>query len=318
MTERTSSGIPAPVRWATLPNGLEVAYQSKPELLQFYDDIFEKRVYTSHGITLRAGDCVFDVGANIGLFTVFVAHTVPGARVFSFEPAPPLFAILSANAAPYGAQVSLFNCGLSRAAGSADLTFYPHSSGMSSFYPDEREEKAALRTLIHNELAQGKEGVADILQYEEELVEQRFKSEAWTCPLRTLSDVIREQGVMRIDLLKVDVEKSELDVLAGLADDDWGKIEQAVLEVHDLGDRLREASDLFRGHGFAVTLEQEDLYKGSDRWNLYALREHLDGFDLAHPANAPDTARRPDRAGSLSRAEERARKLRESMRKGRP
>ena len=194
-----------PVRRATLPNGLEVAYQSKAELAQFYDDIFVKRTYTSHGITLRGGDCVFDVGANIGLFTLFVAVHFPEARVLSFEPAPPLFGILAANAAPYGHRISLFNCGLSRTAGSAELTFYPHSSGMSSFYPDEREEKAALRTLIHNELAQGKEGVEDVLRYEEELVEQRFKSETWTCPLRTLSAVIREQGVTRIDLLKIDV-----------------------------------------------------------------------------------------------------------------
>jgi FkbM family methyltransferase len=297
----------APVRRFTLPNGLEVAYQSKAELLQFYDDIFVKRVYTSHGINLTGASCVFDVGGNIGLFTVFVAHHFPEARVFSFEPAPPLFAVLSANAAPYGSRVSLFNCGLLRQAGSADLTFYPHSSGMSSFYPNEREEKAALRTLIHNlnqgELAQGKEGIADILRYEDELVEQRFKRETWTCPLRTLSDVIREQGVARIDLLKVDVEKSEMDVLAGLAEEDWGKVEQAVLEVHDLGDRLQEVSALFRSHGFTVTLEQEELYRGSDRWNVYALREH----------------RRPDRAASLSRAEERARRLRESMKgRGRP
>jgi len=300
-----------PVRRYTLPNGLDVAYQSKAELAQFYDDIFVKKTYTSHGITLRGGDCVFDVGANIGLFTVFIASSVPDARVFSFEPAPPLFAILAANAAPYGDRITLFNCGLSRAPGSADLTFYPHSSGMSSFFPDEREEKAALRTLMYNELAQGKEGVEDVLRYEDELVEQRFKSETWTCPLRTLSDVIREQGVTRIDLLKVDVEKSEMEVIAGLADDDWGKIEQAILEVHDLGDRLRDVSALLRAHGFNVTLEQEDLYRGSDRWNLYALRGHL-----GDPDHAPDvTHRRPDRATALSRAEDRARKLRESMRK---
>jgi FkbM family methyltransferase len=298
------------VRRATLPNGLEVAYQSKAELLQFYEDIFEKRVYTRHGITLRGGDCVFDVGANIGLFTVFVAHGHPGARVFAFEPAPPLFAILSANAAPYGGAVTPLHCGLSRQAGRAELTFYPHSSGMSSFYPDEREEKAALRTLIHNELAQGKAGVADVLRYEDELVEQRFKSETFTCPLRTLSEVIREHGVSRIDLLKIDVEKSEMDVLAGLDADDWGKVEQAVLEVHDLGDRLREVSDLFRGHGFAVTLEQDELYRGSDRWNVYALREPLAG-----PGPDHDTAHRPaDRAASLGRAEDRARRLREAMR----
>jgi FkbM family methyltransferase len=287
----------APVRRHTLPDGLEVAYQSKAELLQFYDDIFEKRVYTRHGITLRDGACVFDVGANIGMFTVFIAHQFPAARVFAFEPAPPLFDILSANAAPCGDRVTLFHCGLSRAAGSSALTFYPHSSGMSSFYPDEREEKAALRTLIHNELAQGKEGVADLLRFEDELVEQRFRSETWTCALRTLSDVIREHGVTRIDLLKVDVEKSEMDVLAGIADEDWGKIEQAVLEVHDLGDRLREVNDLFRARGFAVILEQEEHYRGTDRWNAYALREH----------------RRPDRAASLQRAEDRARRLRESM-----
>ncbi|MES1243273.1 MAG: FkbM family methyltransferase [Acidobacteriota bacterium] len=299
----------AAVRRHTLPNGLEVAYQSRAELLQFYDDIFEKRVYTRRGITLRGGDCVFDVGANIGLFTVFVARTVPGARVFSFEPAPPMFEILRANAAPYGGRVELFNCGLSSGAGSAELTFYPHSSGMSSFYPDEREEKAALRRLIRNELAQGKPGVEDVLRFEDELVEQRFRNETWTCPLRTLSEVIRERGVTRIDLLKVDVEKSETDVLAGLEDEDWAKVEQAVVEVHDLGDRLRELSDLFRSRGFEVALEQDDLYQGSDRWNLYALRGQLGSL-----RQTPNRTVSPE---SVSRAEDRARKLREAMQRNR-
>jgi len=115
--------------------------------------------------------------------------------------------------------------------------------------------------------------------------------------MRTVSQVVREQGVPRIDLLKVDVEKSEMDVLAGIADEDWGKIEQAVLEVHDLGGRLREINALFRARGFPVILEQEEHYRGTDRWNAYALREH----------------RRPDRAASLQRAEDRARRLREAM-----
>ena len=34
--------------------------------------------------------------------------------------------------------------------------------------------------------------------------------------LRTLSSVIAEEGIDRIDLLKINVEKSELDVLLGL------------------------------------------------------------------------------------------------------
>ena len=110
-------------------------------------------------------------------------------------------------------------------------------------------------------------------------------------------------------VLRPTVEKAEMDVLAGLREDDWGKVQQAVLEVHDLGDRLREVSGLFRSPGFSVTLEQEDLYQGSDRWNLYAVRESL--------AAIPDPGRRrPDRAAALDRIEDRARRLRDAM-KGR-
>ena len=39
--------------------------------------------------------------------------------------------------------------------------------------------------------------------------------------LTTLSDVLREENVTRIDLLKIDVEKSEMDVLLGIDEQDW-------------------------------------------------------------------------------------------------
>ena len=263
----------AELRSFTLPNGLTVAYQVKPELLQFYEDIFEKQVYTRHGIELPEDACVFDVGANIGLFTLFVAHGRPRARVFAFEPAPPLFEVLRANAAPYAGRVHLFDCGLAERAGTAELTFYPHSSGMSTFHPDEAQEKAALRTLMRNERALGRTGAEGMAGCEDELLEQRFRAEAWTRPLRTLSEIVREREVERIDLLKIDVEKSEADVLAGIAEEDWGKVRQIAAEVHDLGDRLRTLPGLLRDRGFEVRLEQDELYRGSDRWNLYAVRE---------------------------------------------
>ena len=104
------------------------------------------------------------------------------------------------------------------------------------------------------------------------MLDQRLRAETWSCPLLTLSEVMREHGVERIDLLKVDVEKSEADVLAGIAEADWPKVRQAVVEVHDLGDRLDRLVSLFGEHGFRVELEQEERYRGSDRYNLYALR----------------------------------------------
>lgn len=47
-----------------------------------------------------------------------------------------------------------------------------------------------------------------------------------TCELQTLSQVIRRQQIERIDFLKIDAEKSELDVLNGIEDADWGKVQR--------------------------------------------------------------------------------------------
>jgi hypothetical protein len=52
-----------------------------------------------------------------------------------------------------------------------------------------------------------------------------------TCPVRTLSGVIREHGVQRIDLLKIDVEGAETDVLAGLEEYHWPLVRQMAMEI---------------------------------------------------------------------------------------
>ncbi len=74
-------------------------------------------------------------------------------------------------------------------------------------------------------------------------------------------------------MLKVDVERSELDVLLGIEEQDWQKIKQVVLEVHDLDGRVKKVTDLLMQHGFnKITVEQQNLLKGSDYFNMYALR----------------------------------------------
>ena len=108
--------------------------------------------------------------------------------------------------------------------------------------------------------------------HEEELVRERLRSETLTCAIRTLSEAVREHAVSRIDLLKVDVEKSEADLLQGISPADWPKIRQAAVEVHDTAGRMRNLEELFVAHGFVVSAEQDDLYRGSDRYNLYARR----------------------------------------------
>jgi FkbM family methyltransferase len=46
---------------------------------------------------LRPGEVLYDVGANVGAYTLLAAVAVPDARVVSFEPGPANFAALCAN-----------------------------------------------------------------------------------------------------------------------------------------------------------------------------------------------------------------------------
>ncbi|MCC7361291.1 MAG: FkbM family methyltransferase [Anaerolineales bacterium] len=263
---------PSPGLPLTLPNGLEIMGVNPQEVAHFYEDIFVNQVYVSHGIALPPDVVVFDVGANIGLFSLYVHTQALGARVFSFEPAPPLFRLLQANLARHGVAGAAYNCALSHAAGTAEFTFYPKSTGMSSLYADLADEQAVLTTVLQNQLRRGEQELAMLLDHAGDYLAERFRAETFTCPLRPLSDVIAETGVERIDLLKVDVQKAELDVLLGLADADWPKVRQVVVEVHDTDGRLAHLSRMLTERGFQVTTDQEALYAGSAIYLLYGTR----------------------------------------------
>src|SRR5262249_39958978 len=128
-----------------LPSGQKVLCYNRPEAEQFYSDIFEKQIYTTQGLELRAGDVVLDVGANIGIFTLF-AGRLPGTRVYAVEPAPATFALLKLNVELNALNAHCLNLGLGAQPAVRQFTHYPRSSGMSSFYGDQAEEAQSLST----------------------------------------------------------------------------------------------------------------------------------------------------------------------------
>ncbi|HWM91854.1 MAG TPA: amino acid adenylation domain-containing protein [Thermoanaerobaculia bacterium] len=249
-----------------LPDGTVVAQRGRGETDFLWEEIFADRSYLRHGIGLRDGDCVFDVGANIGLFSLFAGREA-AVRIHAFEPIPPVFETLRVNAALHGLDVRLHDCGLAEQSGSAELTYYPHASLISGRFADAAEEREVVRGFLLGQDA----GLSE--RQIEELLDERLQAERHTCHLRTLSEVIAEEGIERIDLLKVDVEKSELEVLHGLREEDWPRVRQVVVEVHDIEGRLEQALDLLRKHGFEVAVEQDRMLTRTGLYNLYARRE---------------------------------------------
>lgn len=251
--------------------------ENREEARFIYREIFEERIYLRHGVELRDGDCVFDVGANIGLFTLFAGTQARHLRVHAFEPMPETCRVLRRNVELYDLEVAVHEYGLGEREAEADFTFYAQMPGSSGRHADATEEggalRAGLRNLLQGQLEMSAAGEAQVEQVLAEQVAEKLLGEQVRCRVRTLSEVMREEGVERIDLLKIDAEKSELEVLEGIAAEDWEKIGQVVMEVHEEGGRVERVVEMLREQGMRVEREQEEWLAGTGLHTVYAWRE---------------------------------------------
>lgn len=264
-------------RSTTLPNGKTVFCLQVREVDLMYDEVKE---YFNHGIHVRENDTVFDVGANIGIFTLWAYEKFgPGIRVMAFEPISPVFEVLAKNIAHHRLnKAEVFPIGLSRKEGDIQFSYFPRAPLISTAYPvDWKEELAA--AMLHNtrRLPPMWRWLSLVPQvFRALLIRLLFRflhPEIVTCPVRTVSDIVRERDIACIDLLKIDVEKSELDVLDGIEECHWERIRQIVVEIHNVNERVKTVTTMLRDRGFSrITSATGSLLTGSGIATLYATR----------------------------------------------
>jgi len=256
-----------------LPDGQSVYHVNKHETDFLYKEIFVERAYLKHGIVLPTDPCVLDVGANIGMFSLFIKQERPAATVHCFEPTPELNQIIKLNVSRFESSVRVYQCGVSDRDGEAVFTYYPNYSIMSGFHADAAGDADILSSGIRNQLASSnvkrKELPAEVIDgiVQKQLGEKR----EIVCQLQTLSTIIREAAIERIDLLKVDAEKSEMAILRGIQEKDWQKIRQIVLEVHSV-EEVEIVIPLLERNGFSIKVEQEGQFANSGVFNCFAIR----------------------------------------------
>ncbi|MBA2676112.1 amino acid adenylation domain-containing protein, partial [Ramlibacter sp.] len=249
-----------------LPNGLRIAHINQHETRAVFEEIFDEEIYLQNGVTLRDDAVVFDVGANIGLFTLFVHDRCANPRVFSFEPVPPVYDVMASNVAMYAPGATAMPFGLSNRAQTTQIHYYRNMSVNSGLYADVQTERALTERFLRNQSEEAG-------SYMDQLLEGKFEAEVYPCRIITLSQAIREAGVERIDLLKIDVEKSELDVLSGIEPQDWPKIRQMVIETHDIDGRVDTIRAMLGAHGLDCVVHQKQAMLGTGVFQIYAVRD---------------------------------------------
>lgn len=164
---------------------------------------------------------IFDVGANIGIATVYFAAVYPQARIYCFEPLAENVELLRMNTRCFGDRIRVLTYGLSDVSGR--LTYLmsddPGNFGGGHF----GDEGTAVATSQHR------------LQL----------------PVKTIHEVVHEHGLDGVDVFKIDTEGSELAILRGMPSGIRTQAQAIIGELHGQSD-WEVCSLLAQSHAIGV------------------------------------------------------------------
>ncbi len=139
-------------------------------------------VFLESRLRVRPGAVFMDIGANIGLHSLRAARLESLGTVYAFEPGRATFAMLERNIARngLGGKIRPYPLAVGAVSGRAEFHFCADDA-YSSLKPDQRRP-----------------------------VQQTYE-----VTVTTVDDWVRGQALPRLDLVKIDVEGSETEVIAG-------------------------------------------------------------------------------------------------------
>ena len=208
-----------------LRNGMTIRSGSRDDVVGIFNEIFVERCYCPAWFYRAEPDHrVLDVGANLGLFSLFLASVAPGIRVFAFEPQPETFERLTRNLAENGLEGSIAARRLAVGRGRGEVRF----SGVGG--------------LASGHEAATSEGLGESVE------------------CIGLSEVLELAGGGPIDLLKVDTEGAEVEIVCFAPLEVWSSIARVVVEYHDLSKRDQVLSSL-QNCGYRCRVEPAPGYE---------------------------------------------------------
>ncbi|MFI2378288.1 FkbM family methyltransferase [Streptomyces sp. NPDC018964] len=271
----------------TLPDGTPLYELNTYETDYLLKEIFEDRVYAAGGFRMPERPLIIDIGANIGLCSLYMARTHPGATVYAFEPSPDAFTALAANVTGLGLPVVVLPWAVGGADGTATMTVYPGATVYSGLYADGTGDHAAISAAIDAAAGTGTEAGTRLAG---EIAVTRMRgARPARVTVTALHEVLARLGGATVDLLKLDAEGAEADILGSLDGSDWRRIRQIVMEVHHEAD-VTALVALLTAAGYDCRVESVPALRGTGYRNVYAVRRDgpagrtPPGPDAAHPA----------------------------------
>lgn len=204
--------------------GIVIVSPPDEPILPMFQRIWGRHVYVPRDYRIQSGDTVIDIGANVGVFTIWAASRAPDVRVIALEPSPRICRYLRENVRRNvlpGVTIIEAACG--------------GTSGHATLYSHGYETNNSL--------------------YGRDLWGAQYEAR-YEVNVMTLEQIFEGSGVERCDLLKMNCEGGEYDTLFSCTTRTLARIRRIAMEYH-IGrqDRSPEmVAELLRGAGFEVRM----------------------------------------------------------------
>ena len=215
-------------------NGHEVRLPTR--FYRFFPDNYERENFKFVFEVCKPGDTILDFGAHIGLFSAIAAKAVGSqGKIYAFEPSPTTNALLKKT-------VAINN------AGGIIQTFQKAVGGevgkTTFFISDGQADNAN-----------------SLVNYKEDRPFHGIEIE-----VTTIDAFVKEQGLKKVDFIKIDVEGAEYDALKGAVDTFRKYRPKSILAIHPepiraKGDSLEAIYDLVKELGYTAYYNDRPVTK---------------------------------------------------------
>lgn len=165
--------------------------------IHVFTEIWLEKLYSIPNFEINDKDYIIDIGAHIGIFSVFASRLCKNGKIFSYKPAKQNFENLEENIS----QNNITN-------------IIPHNKAGSNL-------KGKMKLYFSNN------DLAAHNLYK--------KSENWEkVETTTLKDIFDENNIKHCDFLKMDCEGAEYEILMNLPEEYFRKISKICLEYHTI------------------------------------------------------------------------------------
>ncbi|MBN2368845.1 FkbM family methyltransferase [Candidatus Woesearchaeota archaeon] len=182
---------------------------------------------------VKNNSVVIDIGANIGVYSVYACMTSKNTKVYAYEPMPDSFSLLSENLRlnKLEKSVEAFKLGI---AGKKTIRrlFIAGKSPFHSLFPEKKGQKSIDISCI------------------------------------TLKDVFEKNNIKKCDILKIDVECAEYEILFNTPDKYFQRTSKVLIEYQNLDKNrnLERLKEFFEKKGYKITKLRKDSKKYGIVW----------------------------------------------------